>query len=254
MLPTSQSDARRRAELIEQIRPVAGWLRDAQAEMLWSSAERLAAGSTVVEIGSFHGKSTIVLATAAPADARVYAIDPHAGNDRGPGQWVGSRDDGVRDYEQFRANLERHGVADRVVHVRKYSHDAHDDVAGAIDLLYVDGAHGYSPALADITEWGGRVPTGGRMIIHDVYNSLFVSLAVMRRLWFSRSWRRIGRTTSMASYERCDLAGRAYIRNVIANVAEFPHFARNMAIKALRAAGVERAAFVFGHKVGDRLY
>ena len=31
----------------------------------------------------------------------------------------------------------------------------------AVDLLYVDGAHRYAPARADIERWGARVPAGG---------------------------------------------------------------------------------------------
>ena len=45
---------------------------------------RTLANGTIVEIGSFQGRSTIVLASAAPSGVEIIAIDPHAGNDRGP--------------------------------------------------------------------------------------------------------------------------------------------------------------------------
>ena len=41
-------------------------------------------GARIVEIGSFRGRSAIVLARAAPEGAEVVAIDPHLGSDRGP--------------------------------------------------------------------------------------------------------------------------------------------------------------------------
>ncbi len=49
------------------------------------------------------------------------------------------------------ANLAAAGVADRVRHVRKPSGSALGDVDGPIDLLYIDGAHRYTPAKDDIS-------------------------------------------------------------------------------------------------------
>ena len=54
------------------------------------------AGEQIVEIGSFRGRSTIVLASGAPDGVAVVAIDPHAGNDRGPQEIDGLRRRGRR--------------------------------------------------------------------------------------------------------------------------------------------------------------
>ena len=73
---------------------VEGWMTDAQARRLWDGASAVPAGGRIVEIGSFRGRSTIVLATAATAHegVEVVAIDPHAGNDRGPQEISGYQD------------------------------------------------------------------------------------------------------------------------------------------------------------------
>ena len=63
---------------------IEGWLTDAQARTLWDAAIRIGARGAVVEIGSFRGRSTIVLALAVGARGRVVAIDPHGGGDPGP--------------------------------------------------------------------------------------------------------------------------------------------------------------------------
>ena len=133
-----------------------GWLTGAQAERLRSRAAAAGAG-TIVEIGSFRGRSTIVLAGAAPDGARVVAIDPHAGSDRGPQEIEADRTRGDADHDAFRANLAAAGVAERVRHVRKPSADALGDVDGELALLYVDGAHRFAPARDDVARWGGRV-------------------------------------------------------------------------------------------------
>jgi predicted O-methyltransferase YrrM len=210
---------------------VDGWLTDAKARRLWARAA--AADGAVVEIGSFRGRSTIVLASAAPA---VVAIDPHAGSDRGPQEIAPDASRGAEDHEAFRANLARAGVEARVRHVRRPSADAHADVDEPVALLYVDGAHRYGPARADLAGWGGRVAPGGAMLVHDAFSSVGVTLALLTECAFSSRWRYAGRTGSLAEYERVSLRGRARARNVLRQLAELPWFARNLAIKVLVVA------------------
>jgi hypothetical protein len=75
-----------------------GWMREAQGKALWNAAERVKPGGQIVEIGSFQGKSAAVLARSAEVSVTVVAIDPHAGNDRGPGEWDGVAEDGQADH------------------------------------------------------------------------------------------------------------------------------------------------------------
>ena len=123
----------------------------------------------MVEIGSFRGRSTVVLALAA---GEVVAIDPHAGSDRGPQEIAADAQRGDADHEAFAANLAAAGVAERVRHVRKFSADAHGDVSGPLSLLYVDGAHRFGPARADLARLGrprgaGRDDARPRLVLLD---------------------------------------------------------------------------------------
>ena len=156
--------------------PAEGWLTEAQARRLFAAASRPRPEGAVVEIGSFRGRSTVVLALAA---GTVVAIDPHAGSDRGPQEIAADAARGDADHEAFTANLEAAGVADRVRHVRRFSSDAHGDVPGPLSLLYVDGAHRFGPARADLADWGARVAPGGTMLVHDSFSSIGVTLALL---------------------------------------------------------------------------
>src|SRR5436309_4893603 len=98
-------------EALHAVAGVEGWMTDAQARRLWDRARTLEPGGTVVEIGSYRGRSAIVLARAAREGVEVVAIDPHAGNDRGPQQIHGTADEGEADHCSFLANLERAGCA-----------------------------------------------------------------------------------------------------------------------------------------------
>ncbi|MFN3254233.1 MAG: class I SAM-dependent methyltransferase [Ilumatobacter sp.] len=213
---------------------VDGWMSPGQGATLFDAASRCPDGGTIVEIGSFRGRSTIVLAQAAASNVRIFAIDPHAGNDRGPQEIDGFVDEAADDHAVFLANLERAGVADRVTHVRAFSDDAHDRIDGGIDVLYVDGAHRYGPALADIRSWGDRVLDGGTMLIHDSFSSIGVTGAIMRSLVAGRRFRYVGRSRSMTIY-RADLPSGlgARLRNASRQLAQLPWFAKNVGLKVL---------------------
>ncbi|HVM09512.1 MAG TPA: class I SAM-dependent methyltransferase [Acidimicrobiales bacterium] len=229
---------------------VEGWLTEAQARRLHDAARRLSAGQKIVEIGSYRGRSAIVLALSAPEGVEVVAIDPHAGNDRGPREIHGTADEGQGDNDVFWANLRAAGVADRVRHVRKMSTDAHGDVDGEIELLYIDGAHRYAPALDDILTWGARVPPGGTMLIHDSFNSVGVTAAQLRSLVFSGRFRYVGRSTSMSEYRREDLGGADRAKNAGKQLAQLGYFAQSVAIKVALVAKQPKVAAALGHR-GD---
>jgi predicted O-methyltransferase YrrM len=196
----------------------------------------------IVEIGSFRGRSTIVLRRAAAPEVEVVAIDPHGGGDRGPRQLTPDAALGEDDHEAFHANLRRAGVDDDVRHVRRMSQDALGEVEGQIALLYVDGAHRYGPARADIERWGDRVAPGGTMLVHDAYNAVGVMLAQLRLLVLSPRWRYAGRSRSLAEYRREELTGAGRLRNAAAQLRGMPWFVRNCLIKVALVARMRPVA------------
>lgn len=232
---------------------VEGWLSPDQAERLAARAAAVPAAATIVEIGSFRGRSTIVLARSAPPDAQIVAIDPHAGGDRGPQEIAADAVRGDADHAAFAANLQRAGVADRVRHVRRASQAAVGEVSGEIDLLYVDGAHRFIPALQDLVRWGARVRPGGAMLVHDAFSSVGVTLAIMVALLGGGRFAYVGRSRSLAEYRRlpspAGVRGRA--ANAGAQLAQLPWFARNVAIKLALVSGRARVAAALGHRAGD---
>lgn len=219
---------------------IEGWLSDDQAERLSAAASRLGEDATVVEIGSFHGKSAVVLAKSAPASAQIVCIDPHLGSDRGPQEYEADEDRGNSDFETFNANLAQHGVADRIRHVRKFSDEALGDVSGPIALLYVDGAHRYKPASDDLVRYGNKVPEGGTMLVHDSFSSIGVTLALFRHITFG-DWTYVGRSRSMAEYRR----GRGGLASVGRQLAQLPWFAKNFVIKAVTLIGLRRGPWPY---------
>ena len=224
----------------DAVADVSGWMTRGQSDALFAAAAEAPGHGQIVEIGSFQGRSTIVLALAAPDTARIVAIDPHAGNDRGPQEIEGYSTEAEGDHRRFLANLAGAGVADRVTHLRKFSDEALGDVTGAIDVLYIDGAHRYAPARADIVAWGDRVNASGKLLIHDSFSSIGVTLAILRELAFGARFRYVGRSRSLATYAAVPggLHGTARVRNTARQLAQLGWFARNVALKVLLSAGL----------------
>jgi predicted O-methyltransferase YrrM len=220
-------------EALRAVEKVDGWMTDQQARRLWDRASGLRPGDQIVEIGSFRGRSTVILASAAPEGVDLFAIDPHAGNDRGPQEIEGYSEAAAVDHDVFHENLRTAGVDDRVRHLRAFSLDALGAVEGDVELLYIDGAHRVEPALADIRVWGGRVAPGGTMLIHDSFSSVGVTLAILRALALGRRFRYAGRSGSMTEYRRQLVAGGGRFRNALAQLAQLPWFVKNLGLKVL---------------------
>jgi hypothetical protein len=224
-------------DVIDSVSCVDGWMTDEQARRLFDAAASTRPGDRIVEIGSFRGRSTIVLASAAPEGVEVVAIDPHAGNDRGPEEIEGFAAEAADDHQVFLANLAAAGVTDRVRHLRTFSDTAHRDVPGEVSVLYVDGAHRFAPARADIRTWGTRVRDGGTMLIHDSFSSVGVTLAILRELVFGGRFRYVGRARSLSVYQ-ADLGPGvgARLANAWRQLAQLPWFAKNLMLKVMLRA------------------
>lgn len=118
---------------------------------------RLAAGATVLEVGSQYGASTIALARVAEV---VYAIDHHRG-DPVSGEW-----DTLSD---FMAELARHGVRDRVVTLVGRSEQVVPVLAPErFDFVFYDsGKETVEEVRAQAVEARQLVRPGGVIAFHD---------------------------------------------------------------------------------------
>ena len=140
-------------------------MRDAfQAEglaKLCKWANQNGAVGKCVEIGSYSGEGTVVLAD---HFKEVLAVDPWE-NGYDPND-VASHQCPMEDV--FNAFTERTKIKGNINFSRGKSLDALEFVAdGSLDLVYVDGDHRYEGALADIKGWLPKLRKGGCMTGHD---------------------------------------------------------------------------------------
>lgn len=211
---------------------IGGWLTRDQARALWNEARRLPAGSRIVEIGSHQGRSTVVLASAAPHSS-VIAIDPFVG---------GAMFGGLATKDRFLANLRRLGVTDRVDLRQAKSTDLRPHWTEPIDYLYIDGKHDYW-TLSDDLRWAEFLAPGARVSIHDAYSSIGVTLGLLRHVLPGSGLRYLDRTGSLARFE----VGRPSRADRLRIIAELPWWVRNVGIKVLLRLRLYPIARLVGH-------
>jgi predicted O-methyltransferase YrrM len=109
---------------------------------------------SIVEIGSFKGRTTtsLALASSQSKKQKVYAIDP-------------LEDPGVR--AQFLENIKTSGIADYIIPIFKKSAAAGADCQVPVRLLFIDGCHEYGAVKEDILQWKEKLIDGGIIAMHD---------------------------------------------------------------------------------------
>lgn len=225
----SFADTWARADAIE------GWLTRDQAAVLFEAARSLPPGSTVVEIGSHQGRSTVVLASGLTAGGRVMAVDPFDADWR-----YGAPDTHTRLLEHLTAA----GVVGKVDVVAATSRAARASYEGVVGLVYVDGRHDYRTVRDDVT-WAARVPDGGVVLVHDAFSSIGVTLALLRTLPVARRLAYTGRTGSLARFEARRPRGGERWRAL----RELPWWGRNVVVKVLLRLRLRRVARLLGHEL-----
>lgn len=199
----SQSDMLLVLPLLARMRTIEGWLDDDEADLLISVAARVLNNptpQTLVEIGSYCGRSTVVLAsvcqTLSPG-SRVVAIDPHDGR-------VGATDqeivDGPATLETFKRNIANAGLEDVVQVIQKYSHEVvwHEPIS----LLFIDGLHDYTSVARDFHHFEQSVVSHGYVAFHDYADYYPGVQAFVDEILRSGAYRKVRLVNSMMVLEK----------------------------------------------------
>ncbi len=134
--------------------------------------ERLPHGSVVVEVGILLGRSVIYLAQTMKAhrkDLRVVAVDTFRGCGTDPlvASVVAEHGGSLR--SAFERNLVLCGVEDAVEILEQDSESASRQFPdSSVDLVFLDGDHGFDGFRRDLIHWMPKVKPGGLIAGHDI--------------------------------------------------------------------------------------
>ncbi len=170
MPPDLQDFARLVEELLKISETVEGHLTPTEVRFLALLAAWPTARGEILEVGSFKGKSTIVLAKAAAfaGEPKVVAVDPLTSPSSTDPHLKGDAS-GLKDSQ---ANLKKAGVEWRVEFHQTHSAELARvwDKTRKIRLLWLDGDHTYAGVKADFALFSLSLSEGAIVAFHNVLN------------------------------------------------------------------------------------
>jgi hypothetical protein len=153
--------------ILNRMRRIRGWLEDEEADLLIASCSRAVSSlpeGAVVEVGSFCGRSTVVLGSVVQSlavPATVYAIDPHDGV-------VGALDSTQLlgpTLDTFRRNIAESSLTSVVEAITSHSFEVTWEKPVA--FLLIDGLHDYGNVSRDFRHFEPWLMEGGYVAFHD---------------------------------------------------------------------------------------
>lgn len=154
-----------------------GFMPQDEARALYAAAIEGARTGHLVEIGTYLGKSAILLAGAARTHGRkVVSVDHHRGSEEHQAGWE-YHDPGLVDPDVemidtlpgARRTLAKAGVEGDVVLVVGRSTEVAALMEARFGLVFIDGGHTDETAQGDYASWAPKVAPGGLLAIHDVF-------------------------------------------------------------------------------------
>ncbi|MFE7958406.1 class I SAM-dependent methyltransferase [Streptomyces sp. NPDC057413] len=142
-----------------------------------AAVEAGALGLPLLEVGTYCGRSTILLADAARrAGVCAVTVDHHRGSEEQQPGWeyhdpqTVDPEIGLMDtLPTFRRTLHRAGLEEHVVAVVGRSPQVAAFWRSPLGLVFIDGGHTDEHASADYEGWAPHVAEGGLLVIHDVF-------------------------------------------------------------------------------------
>ena len=148
---------------------IEGWFTDLEAEALTSAIGGYRLGQTYVELGSYKGRSTAVLAAhARETGATFFAVDrwqQTVGVCPGLPQFGGGDIEYLSDFCRNLAALDllRH-VQPLCLMTTEAARLCADD---SVDMIFHDAGHEYGAVEADLRAWLPKLRVGGIWALHD---------------------------------------------------------------------------------------
>jgi hypothetical protein len=155
--------------VLQRMQGIDGWLSVDEAALLLqitaAAVTELPPTSAVVEVGSYFGRSTVVIGSVVKSLAptvKVYAIDPHEGEITGDAEVVLRL---APSFGKFQETIRDAGLCEVVQPVQRRSYEVGWE--RPISLLMIDGLHDYDNVSRDFKHFGPWVLPGAYVAFHD---------------------------------------------------------------------------------------
>lgn len=150
-----------------EIQNIEGFLTPREIKCLFTLAYFPTAEGDILEIGSFKGKSTVLLAKASKygnSSSKIIAVDPLTSPSPTDPDLKGAESGA----EDFYANLQSADVSDSVEFHQTFSYKLAESWARPLRFLWIDGDHTYEGARKDFDLFSPYLTDGAMIAFHDV--------------------------------------------------------------------------------------
>lgn len=153
-------------QIVKNAKEIEGFLTEREMRFLVMLGSCPTADGSILEIGSFKGKSTYILSKSSGlcGSPEISAIDPLTSPSSTDPNLKGK----ASGWDDFKANLETHGVFDHVDFHRKTSGEVAECWDNPLRLLWIDGDHTYKGVKSDFDNFAHHVNDNGIIAMHDV--------------------------------------------------------------------------------------
>mgnify|MGYP001325226016 FL=1 len=156
---------------------IKGFLNDKEAQKLQELFLNVHHLGSVLEIGTYCGKSTLNFALVAKKiNGLIYTVDHHMGSEEHQlGEEYHDEDLYDKRLEKFNTlpeflkNLRSSNLSKFIIPIISKSSEASKTFSELICLIFIDGGHSLEAALKDYNSWKDKICSGGLLVIHDVF-------------------------------------------------------------------------------------
>jgi predicted O-methyltransferase YrrM len=164
-------------QLPVDIERIKGFLHPEEGAALYEYAVSSAEIGPCLELGSYCGKSTVYLGTAArDTESQVFAIDHHRGSEE---HQLGEEYHDAELFDQdaqhmdslpeLRRSLSRAKLEAWVTPIVASSVQAGKYWSTPLGMVFIDGGHSLDAALTDYRIWSAHIRPAGILAIHDIF-------------------------------------------------------------------------------------
>jgi len=154
-------------QFYDDVPGVPGWFNASDIKAYRKLVEAVEDGSTIIELGSWLGRSLCSLAEIIKRKRlQVRVVDTFKGTDNEGDAHKLAKEISLID--KFKENIEKYGLTDYVVIHQMTTNEAAAITLRQFPLVFIDAAHDYESVKEDIKNWLPKVCKGGVLAGHDI--------------------------------------------------------------------------------------
>jgi hypothetical protein len=143
---------------------IPGWFDLPKAIAVQQVVKQCPVGSTLVELGSFQGRSSVAIASVLPPESILFCVDHFEGSAEHRTMQL----DLNNLFESFTRNIASFGVQDRIRVLRMSTIDAAAQFDQAsVDLILLDASHDFESVKTDLEHWYPKLKPRGVLFCDD---------------------------------------------------------------------------------------